>query len=202
MCLEVVELEQPRSADHRYHGCTDALHRGRRDPNDDHVAAALRNLRVVETELVEPAADDVDRAVEVVGRHRVPGRRNGLEPHEVDERLLPAVAATGERRRDNRGSGGAGYKRATHAAIVTRGPKLSLARGSAAALAAGGLFLGGRSALPRARAGRARRCLLPTATRGAGRVCDPRGALFRHPLLPQSFVLLLVLDACSFARHK
>src|SRR5438445_13098668 len=78
---------------------------------------------------------------------------------------------------------------------------LRLARGGLAAFAAGSFLLGSRSALRRAatRAGGVR--LLPAAARCARRVGDPRGPFFRHALVLQRLVLLLVLDVRPLLWH-
>src|SRR5437763_10754947 len=85
---------------------------------------------------------------------------------------------------------------------IRRRRALRLARRRLAALAAGGLLLGGRPALRRAAARVRRMRFLPAAARGARRVRDSRGPLLRHTLVLQRLVLLLVLDVGSFVRHR
>src|SRR5207248_4059648 len=73
-----------------------------------------------------------------------------------------------------------------------------------APLAAGGLLLRRGPALLRAAAAARRRApgLLASAAGGPRRVRDLGRALLRHALLAKTFVLLLVLDAGSLARHR
>src|SRR5205823_10430093 len=79
------------------------------------------------------------------------------------------------------------------------GGRYRLARlaGLLAALASGGRLLGLVATAARARTlpAQARSAALATPARGAGRVGNGRGAGLAHPLLPQTLVLLVVLDA-------
>src|SRR3954469_24960581 len=72
--------------------------------------------------------------------------------------------------------------------------------GGLAALATGGLVLGGRAALVRLAA--AAVGLLAAVLRGVGRVGDPGGPLLGHALVLEGLVLLLVLDVAGLRGHR
>src|SRR5687768_9182319 len=78
------------------------------------------------------------------------------------------------------------------------GVRLGLGGCRLAALAAGGLLLGGCPALLGARAGSR---LLPALGRGVRGVGDPGRPLLRHALVLQGLILLLVFHAGSRVRH-